>query len=202
MALSLYTAPASGHAHVVRNFLSMLELDYEPIEVDALTGAARTAEYRRLNPFCQIPVLDHDGFVVRDSHAILVYLAKTYDPGGRWLPEDPRAAARVQEWLATSTLELVLGPARARAATQFARPFDIPAAQKQAHRLFGIMDAHLSERPWLAMPHPTIADLSCYTYAAMSEQGGIGHQEYPHLQAWLRGIEALPGFVPAPAPPY
>ncbi len=200
MPRTLYSSPLSGHVHAVRLLLSMLDVEHEVINLQAAQGETRREAFLTINRFGQIPVLDHDGFVVRDSHAILVYLAKTYDPTGRWLPEEPQAAARVQEWLATSTLDLVIGPAWARAGTRFGRNLDVPAAQKRAARLLSIMDQHLAGRSWLASEHATIADLSCYPYVAMSEQGGVSREAFPQVQAWLQRVEGLPRFVPAPAP--
>jgi glutathione S-transferase len=33
-------------------------------------------------------------------------------------------------------------------------------------------------------------------YIALSHEGGISLQPYPHITEWIRRIKALPGFIP------
>jgi len=101
--ISLYGTTLSGHTHRVELLLLMLGLPYR--FVDAPAAVRQSAEFRRsLNPFGQIPVLKDGDLVLADSNAILVYLAKKYGEGARWLPEDPAGAARVQRWLSIADL--------------------------------------------------------------------------------------------------
>ncbi|MEQ8273445.1 MAG: glutathione S-transferase [Deltaproteobacteria bacterium] len=194
--MKLYTAERSGHAHTVRNFLSILGVACEHVELSTADRETRKEPFLAINPFGQIPALDDDGFVVRDSHAILVYLAKKYDDANRWLPEDPEGAARVAEWLATSTIDLVIGAAWARAITHFGRPWDLDAAQKRAERLLALMESHLEGRTWLAADHATIADISMYSYTARAPEGGVALEPYENVRAWLERVEAIEGFTP------
>lgn len=48
-----------------------------------MKGAHRAAEFVKLSPFGQLPVLDDNGTVVFDSNVILVYLATKYDADRR-----------------------------------------------------------------------------------------------------------------------
>ena len=196
--IRLHDFPLSGHCHRVRLQLSLLGLAYESVHVDLGRGAHKEPAFLRLNPLGQVPVLEHDGVVLRDSNAIIAYLALRFDPARRWLPGDPESAAKVQEWLATANKELALGPARARLITVFGAAFD-PAAQiALSHNLLAIYDAHLSERDWLATDHATIADVANYTYIAHAPEGNVDLEPYAHVRAWLGRVEALPGFVPMP----
>jgi len=47
-----------------------------------------------LNPFGRVPVLEHDGFCVYETGAILRYADAAF-PGPALVPDDPRAAARM-----------------------------------------------------------------------------------------------------------
>ena len=198
MTLTLYSAERSGHAHTVRNFLSILGVECIRIECATSKGETRTPDFLRINPFGQIPVIDDDGFVVRDSHAILVYLAKKYDASDRWFPVDPEGAARVQEWLATSTLDLVIGPAWARAIKCFGRSMNLGEAQERAHRLLALIESHLEGREWLAADHPTIADVSMYSYVSLAPEGDVEIAAYTNIGLWLERVESIPGFVSMP----
>jgi glutathione S-transferase len=194
-AIKLYRHPLSGHAHRVELLLSLLDLPTDLVFVDLAKGAHKQAEFLKLNPFGQVPVIDDNGTVVIDSNAILVYLAKMYGDG-RWLPGDPAAAARVQRWLSVAAGQVAFGPAAARLITVFGASFNAEEVIGRAHTLFRMMEAELQNTRFLAGDAPTIADVANYAYIAHAPEGNVSLQEYPNLRAWLARVEALPGFVP------
>lgn len=198
-SIRLYGVAKSGHCHRVELFLQLLGLDYEV--VDASAQVRETDAFAALNPLRQIPVLTDGAVTLADSNAILVYLAKRYDAGGAWLPEDPVGAAAVQRWLSIAAGEVRFGPANARAAALFGAPSHAPSTQAVAARLLRFMEQHLAERDWLAAERPTLADVACYAYVAHAPEGGIPLADYPAVRAWLRRVEAVPGFRPMPASP-
>lgn len=192
--ITLYTFPLSGHAHRVELFLSLLGLPFRKVEVDLRRGEQKTPEFLAMNPFGQVPVIQDGEHTLADSNAILTYLALRYDDSGRWLPRDPVGAARVQRWLSVAAGSLVNGPARSRASVLFGAPFD-PRCVDIAAQLFGRVEAHLAQQPFLAAAHPTLADIALYSYTSHAPEGGNSLAPYPNLRAWLQRIEALPGFV-------
>lgn len=198
--MKLYHHPLSGNAHRARLFISLLGLPHELVEVDLMTGAHKRPEFLALNPFGQVPVLDDDGTIIPDSHAILIYLAKKY---GRtdWLPEEPAAAAAVQRWLSVAAGELAYGPAAARLINLFGAKLNADEVIGRAHVLLGRLDAHLTGGNWLVGVTPTIADVALYSYLVRAPEGNVDLSAYPHVNAFLRRIEALPGFVPFVASP-
>ncbi|MDM9559995.1 MULTISPECIES: glutathione S-transferase family protein [Bordetella] len=193
--MKLYHHSLSGHAHRARLFLSLLGLPHELIEVDLASGAHKTADFLALNPFGQVPVLDDHGVVVADSNAILVYLAKK---AGRadWLPEDPQGAAAVQRWLSVAAGEIAYGPAAARLVTVFGARFDAAEVIARAHTILAKLESHLAARQWLVGKSPTIADVAIYSYVARAPEGNVDLAGYAAVNAFLRRVEALPGFVP------
>nr|WP_297354955.1 glutathione S-transferase [uncultured Caldimonas sp.] len=193
--IRLYRFALSGHAHRAELFLSLLGLPFEAIDVDLLRREHKTPEFIARNPFGQVPVIEDGELTLPDSNAILVYLARAYDPSGRWLPQEPATAARVQQWLSIAAGQLAQGPGAARVAVLFKRPLE-PRMHEIAAQLFQVMNEHLGNRDYLAADHPTIADIALYTYTAHAPEGGVSLEPYPHVRAWLARIEALPGFVP------
>jgi glutathione S-transferase len=194
--IKLYDFPISGHAHKVRLMLSLLDLDYERHEVALGQGEQNSEQFLKINPFHHVPVLEDNGHVIRDSNAIIAYLARQYDP--KWYPSDAISVARVQEWLAIATKELADGPAAARLVNVFNATLDHQAAIENSHTLLDILDAHLKGRQWVATIHPSIADISLYTYIAHAPEGGVSLASYRNVQSWLTRIEQLPGFVGMP----
>lgn len=194
--LRLYRHPLSGHAHRVELLLRMLELPFEPVDVDLMKGAHKAPAFLAKNPFGQVPVLEDGELVLADSNAILVYLALRYDAAGRWLPRDAAGAARVQRWLSVAAGELTAGPNAARLAKQFGAKLDAARAQALAAQLYTVLERELAARAFLAGEAPTIADLALYAYTAHAPEGGVSLAPYAALRAWLARVEALPGFVP------
>jgi glutathione S-transferase len=198
MALNrrLHWFPLSGHSHRAELFLNILGLPFKRIEVDLRARAHKQPEFLMMNAFGQVPVLEDAGSVIADSNAILVYLALSYDPARRWLPESPRIAAEVQRWLSAAAGPLLIGPCRARLVGLFGAPYDLAQAQAATANLFAVMEGRLVAAPWLASEGPTIADLAMYTYTAHAPEGYVPLEPWPAIGAWLARVEALPGFVP------
>jgi glutathione S-transferase len=195
--ITVYGTEYSGHAHRVVLFLRTLEMPFQFVHTPAEVRSS--ADFLRLNPLGQIPVLRDGSTIIADSNAILVYLAKKYAPGSSWLPEEPLAAARAQRWFAVAAGEIAYGPGLARRIVQWGAPGDRQRALEIGAQLFKFMDAHLRDIAYLAAAHPTLADLACYSYTAHAPEGGLSLQPYRHIREWLSRIEALPRFQPMPA---
>ncbi|MGD9503064.1 MAG: glutathione S-transferase family protein [Methyloceanibacter sp.] len=196
--LKLHDLELSGNCYKVRLFCALLGLPLEVAPVDFLAGAHRKSPLIEQNPFGEIPVLEDGGVVLRDSQAILVYLARKYG-GEDWLPLDPAAMAKVVAWLMVAENEIARGPNDARLHDKFGFPIDAPVAREKAKRIFGLMESHLDKNDWLALGRPTIADVACMPYVALSHEGGLSLEPYPAIRAWISRIKSLPGFVGMPA---
>lgn len=194
--IKFYTYAVSGHAHRVELALSMLDLPFERIEVDFRTREHKSPAFLARNPFGQVPAIEDGDVALGDSNSILVYLAKRYDSTGRWLPDDPIGAARVQRWFSVAAGELYNGPATARGYALFrnkAVPGDVVDV---ATRILTLLEQHLSQQPFLAAATPTLADIAIYSYTTLATEGRLSLEAYPQVRAWLARVEALPRFVP------
>ena len=194
--MKLYWFPLSGHSHRAQLFLSLIGAKFDLVEVDLPKRAQKEPEFLKLNPFGQVPVLDDDGVIVCDSNAIMVYVARKL---GRtdWLPEDARGMASVQRWLSVAAGQIASGPAAARLITVFKAPLNAEEVIKRAHTILTLIEAQLAGKHWIAGGnHPTIADVALYSYIARAPEGNVDLSHYTNVLAWLRRVEALPGFVP------
>ncbi len=189
----------SGHSHRAELMLRLLNLPFDFHQVDLAGGEQRGDAFLKLNPFGTVPVIEDDGVVVADSCAILVYLATKYDPDGRWLPHEAEGAAKVQRWLSVAQGPVFNGPCCARLVTVFGMDFDHSRARSVSERLFTTLDDALAGKTFLVNERPTIADVALYSYVAHAPEGGVALAPHANITAWLRRIEALPGFEPMPA---
>lgn len=195
--MKLYDAARSGNCHKVRMLLAQLNLPYETVPVDLAKGGSKTADFLRINPRGQVPVLEDGADVIWDSQAILVYLARKYD-SGNWLPTDAITLGRVMQWLAISENEILFGLARARSAIQFNTPWNIPESQAIGTQALELLDAHLIQHTWLAASHPTVADIACYPYIALAQQAELPLAQYTSVVAWIRRVQAWPNYLGMP----
>ena len=124
----LYDFDRSGNCHKVRMMLAFLGLDYEKVTINLLGGDQNTPEFLAINPLHKVPVLDDGGFILRDSAAILVYLAQKYD-GGAWYPDDAEAKGEIQKWLSFSVYDIANSFLLARALVIFKREGDLEGVE-------------------------------------------------------------------------
>jgi glutathione S-transferase len=193
--MKLYVHNLSGHAHRARLFASLAGIEVEPVNVELTAGDHKKPEFLAINPFGQVPVLDDDGVIVPDSNAIMVYLAKKFGKA-EWLPEDAVGAARVQRWLSVAAGQIAFGPAAARLITVFgSKSFNADDVIARAHSVLQLIEVELRGRAFIAADRPTIADVALYSYIARAPEGNVDLSAYLEINAWLRRIEALSGFV-------
>lgn len=195
--MKLYGHPLSGNAHRVSAILSILGVEHENIIVNLPAGEHKQPEFLAMNPLGQVPVLVDGDLTLRDSTAILTYLARTYDKTNRWLPTDPTGNAQVQEWLSTAVNEIMQGPFLVRAIKLFGVPADPDEARAKTDALLtNLFEPHLTGRNWLVGDQATLADIACYGYIARVTDGDYTLDAYPAITAWLARVEALDGFAP------
>lgn len=194
--MKLYHFAPSGHAHRAALFLSLAGVEHELVDVDLAAGAHQQPEFLALNAFGEVPVLDDNGTIIADSLAILVYVARKVGPS-HWLPTDPVEEAQVQRWLSVAAGKIAYGACAARLITVFGAPFDANEVIARAHATLHVMERTLAEQRWIAATtQPSIADIALYSYVERAPEGNVDLAGYPNIQAWLRRIEGLPGFIP------
>lgn len=195
--MKLYDLELSGNCYKVRLFAALAKIPLEIVAVDFLDGEHKRPPLLDLNPWGELPVLQDGSVVLRDSQAILVYLAARYGDES-WLPRDPAALGEVMQWLSTAANEIQNGPGAARLVDKFGYAIDKADTLKRAARILPLIEAHLSGHRWLALERPTIADCAVMPYVALAPEGDISLIDYPHIRQWIARIKELPGFVPMP----
>ena len=201
--IRLYDYELSGNCYKIRLFLSLIGREWETRRIDFHPGREhKSAWFLALNPLGQVPVIEDGDFRLRDAQAILVYLAAKYDEGGRWYPTgDPQTLGEMAKWFAFADgITATASAARLHDGLFF--ELDVDRARSGAHDLFRVLDEHLwfqeqDGREWLCGPdHPTVADIACFPYVELSEEGGISRMSYPAIRRWTDRVKRVPGFIP------
>jgi glutathione S-transferase len=203
--IKLYNYELSGNCYKVRLIMAALRIQFERIDLDFYPGYEHKSPwFLRINPLGQLPVIDDDGFILRDAQAILVYLTSKYDPSGLWYPRDgAEALGRISMWLGFAE-NLTATVAAARLHDAMFYNADIDKCRAGAHALFRVLDEHLwfaeqEGHAWLcSRDHPTIADIACFPYVMLSEEGGISRLPYPAIRRWTDRLKRIPHFTLMP----
>jgi glutathione S-transferase len=203
--IKLYNYELSGDCYKVRLIMDALRIQFERIDLDFYPGYEHKSPwFLRLNPLGELPLIDDDGFILRDAHAILVYLASKYDPSGLWYPRgEAEALGQISMWLGFAE-NLGATAAAARLHDAMFYDADIEKCRADAHALFRVLDEHLwfaeqEGHEWLSSrEHPTIADIACFPYVMLSEEGGISRLPYPTIRRWTDRVKRIPHFTLMP----
>lgn len=147
-----------------------------------------------MNPQHTIPVLDDNGAIIVDSHAICAYLSEKYGKDDRLYPKDLVKRALVDARMHFDTGFLF---ARMRA---FIEPIfyfgyaEIPQEKIDYFKLtLPIVEAFLENGPYICGNEMTLADF-CFmaSLSSVDRTIGIEGDKYPKLIDWMRRMTELP----------
>jgi glutathione S-transferase len=96
--------PQSTYVRVCR-----IVAEEKGVPYDLVAVRPHTAAVEAIHPFGKVPALRHGNLELCESRAIVGYLDAVF-PGPKLIPEDPVAAARVEQWvsLVNTTIDPVL----------------------------------------------------------------------------------------------
>ncbi len=101
--LKLYSYFRSSASYRVRIGLHYkgLHFEYIPVHLIKDGGQQHSPEYRRINPMGHVPALDHEGFLVAESVAILDYVDQMFPMKPLFLshPKERARVLQVCEWI-------------------------------------------------------------------------------------------------------
>lgn len=194
MTIELYTW-GTPNGRKVSILLEELALAYSVHPVDIGKDEQFAPDFLKISPNNKIPaIVDPDGpggapISVFETGAILTYLAEK--TGSDLWPKDLRQRTRVNEWLmfqmggvgpmfGQANHFLHFNPGKSDYAEQRYR--------NEAHRLYGVLDRRLAERPFLAGDAYSIADIATYPWVARWEWHQIELKTLPNVWRWFTDL--------------
>lgn len=204
MPITLYNYVLSGNCYKVRLLASLLDVQINCVAVDFHPGKEHQTEAMlKLNPAGTLPIFTVDDLVLTETQAMLVWLAQHHDETDCWWPvNDGEQLVGVIQWLGfSSRLTATVGELRLH--SMLNKDINVQAVTAGSQKALRELESHLTEQrlrgcQWLVGNNPTIADIACFPYTALSPDAGIEHDAYPVLRRWLHGIRSLAGFVTMP----
>lgn len=145
-----------------------------------------------------VPVMKDGDLVLSESLAINLYIARTY--GGTFGPATPAEDALMLQWsfyAATAVEPLSIGIYQANSEHGVGSPearAKIDRIVTALRRPLAVLDAALSDAPWLVGGRFTVADINAAEIIryAQAEAGLI--ERFPALDRWLKTCQARPAF--------
>jgi glutathione S-transferase len=152
-------------------------------------------EYRALQPFGQVPILEENGFVLFETGAIVLYVGERSET---LLPKDPAARARATQWLiaALNSIEpFVMNVALIDLfyADQEWAKLRRPGAVEFVRRRLSALSTSLGAKPYLDGDRFTAGDLMMTTVLRILKHTDIVTSD-GRLAAYLERCTARPAF--------
>jgi len=198
-AFTVYSIPGSPYGRAVLATLKEKRADFRYVAV--APGDFRTEPHILRHRFGKVPVLEHDGFVLYETQAILRYLDRVL-PEPPLTPDDPKAAARMDQVMNINDCYFFNGVANTIAFQRVVGPRVMgltpdeavcAAAMPRAHQVFDEFGRLLGDKPFFTGETVSLADL----LVASQLEFFIGLPEWapltagnPNLAAWLNRMLA------------
>jgi glutathione S-transferase len=199
----VHSVPGSPFGRAV---LAALEEKNTPYRFSLVGLGARNTEPHILrHPFGRVPVVEHEGFILYETQAILRYLDRLL-PSPRLTPVVPEAAANmdramnINDWYLFNGVNNVIGFQRVVAPRLMGRTPDeeaIAAAMPKAHTVFKELSRLLGTKPYIACESLTLADLMIapqLDFLAQTPEWVPLSEGHQNLVDWLDRMNARPSF--------
>ena len=184
MSLVIY-GPAQSRALRALWIAHELGLDFEQNAGFGEDGASDAL--LAVNPMGQVPVIDDDGFVLAESMAINIYLAKKHGALAPKSLEDEAQTLRWSFWVMTAVEGALLDALKkSRGLMGVTQDADAAKADIESlERPFGVLDGHLAGREYLVGDEFSVADLNVASVLVWAAPAGVDFADRPNIAAWL-----------------
>ena len=192
--LTIWGRKSSFNLQKVMWLVGELQLAHRHIEAGGQFGGLDAPAFRAMNPHGKVPVIEDDGVVVWESHAILRYLAARYGGGSFWHdnPAERSLSDRWMDWSQTTLQpDFLSGVFWGFYRTPQAQR-DLPAIKHKVAlcaRHFTLLDRHLADRAFMLGDALSLADIPIATNLYRYFNLDIDRPSVPNVEAWYRRLQ-------------
>ena len=155
-------------------------------------GKLDTQQYAQINPNRMIPAIRDGNFALWESLAIVRYLCDHYG-ADNLSPADPQTRAIADQWMEWSASKAFAPVIYLFFATVRTQPADrdlakIAVLRDEANEALIILDAHLTDRPYVCGDRFTMGDipLGCVAYRYFNVD--VDRPALPNVEAWYQRL--------------
>jgi|SRR5262245_23847376 glutathione S-transferase len=192
--LTIYGRKSSFNVQKVMWLVGELGIAHRRIEMGGSFGGLDTAEFRAMNPHGRVPVIDDDGVIVWESHAILRYVAARYGDGAFW-SDSPAERSQAERWMDWSQCTLQPDFLTGVFWGFYRTPADqrnMPAIDEKIRRCgqhFQLLDGILADRGFLLGEQFSLADIPAATHLYRYFNIDIARPSLPNVERWYRTLQ-------------
>ncbi|KAJ8679870.1 hypothetical protein QAD02_015657 [Eretmocerus hayati] len=198
MSVILYYHPISQPARALYIFMKKCNIPFDLKFVNLRKNEQQSPEFEKLNPFKKVPIIDHNGFILSESVAILRYLSRKFNCDDHWYPKDIDNQARVDQYL-----EWQHSNTRHYCTSFFLHKYLLPlktqnpANEKEVAKAYDQMmicldqieNIWLKDKPFLTGKTISVADILGACEIEQPRLGGYDPRTgRPNLTAWLNRV--------------
>jgi glutathione S-transferase len=178
-----------------RGTLQELDVPFESIPVNLMTGGHHSPAFLKVNPAGKIPVLVDSDMILTESVAITVYLAEKY-PDKKLIPTDLQERAQFYRWLLFTATELEQPLWRISRHTQLypeekRLPGEIALARDDFAAMAKVMEDRMKDREFVVGETVTVADF-VLAYTLDWAKTAKLLDGFPRLDAYMERMYARP----------
>ncbi len=165
----------------------------DPMAQDAPVNTL-SEEFLAVNPMGSIPSMDDDGFVLHESLAISLYLARKY--GGDLGPKDVAEEALMVQWslFAATSIETPALKIQSTKADTDEGKAEIDVAARLLKRPLDVLEKHLSTSRYMVGDRFTAADINVAEILRYARGHDALFDSRPALKAWYETCIGRPGY--------
>ena len=193
--MQLYVFPPSPNSLRCQVVANQVGLDLELITVDLHTGAQMNADFVALNPNHKIPTLVDGDFVLWESCAIMLYLARM-QPDNNLIPDNLQDRTRMAQWSYWNASHW--GPACGIFTFENLvkkimnigdpDPAQLAKGEEEFNRLGTVLNDHLKGREALVGNSITLADHAVVSWLVHAEAANLPLDDYSEITRWSGNI--------------
>jgi glutathione S-transferase len=199
----VHSIPGSPFGRAVLATLIEKGAEFRLIAVEP--RSTRAEPHLARHAFGRVPVLEHDGFTLYETQAILRYIDRVV-PEPPLSPREPRPAARMDQLLGIGDCYLhqgvgnvigfqrIVGPRVLGLATNEAA---IAEALPRAHVVFAELARLLGDKSYFVLEQPTLADMllaAHMDFLAQTPEWAALTADRPNIGPWLERMYARRSF--------
>jgi glutathione S-transferase len=198
--ITVYSIPGSPYGRMP---LMACEEKGVPWRLHALSlDEVKRPEHLARHPFGRIPAIEHEGWDLYETQAILRYIDQVFE-GPSLTPAEPRAMARMSQVM--NIVDCYAAPSLSNAigwnliiAPMFGLPSDleaVTAAMPLGRTSVDVLETLLGDRPFFVGGQLSLADIMVFPhleFVPMTPQGRELLANAPRLSAWIERISERP----------
>jgi glutathione S-transferase len=196
--LKIWGRTTSSNVQKVLWCCAELAIEFERVDLGGPFGGNQDRDYLKMNPNGLVPTIKDGDLILWESNTICRYLAATRH-GERLYPTAPVARSQVERWMDWQLSSM--GPPMGallfgliRTKPEQRDHAAIEAARRKALAAWTIVEEALEDRPYLAGPELSLAEITLGTLVYRWHAFSIERPVLKNVKTWYERMRERPGF--------